>query len=194
MLNSNAKDLTDKKQFWDDMTQLASFSKEGLPMQVLSFLGAGSLAELYKLLSPTSPLNPITQSMQNIPSNFFATLSLSNFLLAGAIGVVVVTAVLRVIGNIYLNNQKGRIQKVQVNYYNDQFKGQMRDSLFNFYNDIKELVKTYFPNYEKSRMYKNDIMEWSDDQVKELIYNKILPPNNLNWSVWESPKTDGGKS
>jgi hypothetical protein len=209
LLNSNAKDLAEKRKFWADITQLASFSKEGLPMQIISFLGAGSFAQLYKLLYPNNPstaehlnntiahlttvpnstqyfanlthaIANLTQSIHNASSSFFSTQSLSVFLLAGAIGVVVVTILLKVIGTVYVGVQKRRIKGIQDKYYKEQFKQDMADPLFNFYKDIKELVEAYYPNYRKGQMYQSDIIDCKDDQVrKELILDKILPPDKL---------------
>lgn len=80
MVDDQARILKEKEKFWRDITQMASFSKEGLPIQVLSFLGLGSFGVIGNSLGSwikyddtstmlSSSLRILTQGQQNVNSS-----------------------------------------------------------------------------------------------------------------------------
>jgi hypothetical protein len=243
-LTVNAKDLANKKEYWDQFSQLASFSKEGLPLQVLSFFGFGSLGDatgfikdllnstpiVTNVTHPISPqslangshglsnnvtvaLNKIahtlgnaTQSSVNFthglsnnvtvalnkiahvvnathPSTATTTTSSSttfftNFVIYGVAGLVAAIVILRIASYLYLRWQENKYKIKQENYYKDEFKEDMAQSLFYFFIDLRALFWQHYGNN-----YSEDIITWSDEQVKSFISINILPPDDLQWAV-----------
>jgi hypothetical protein len=165
-LNYNAKDLERNKQYWDQIGQLLSFSKDALPLQIISFLGFGSLGNATSFLS-----NSLNQS---ISSPTMPTLFLTNFILYGIVGIIVVTVGSRIVGYFYVGSQQKKIENKQKDYYHKNLKKETTESLFYLYQDIKRL-------FEQHNLKDDDMFKWPDKYIKEFIYNNILPPDNILW-------------
>ena len=182
-LNEKALSLTEKEIFWNELTQLASFSKEGLPVQILAFLGGGSAGVLNfisQLINPraSEAISNATHALQ--PSSSLEPIFITNFILYGVIGVIVATFVLKAIGWFYIRRQKKKVEKGQNDYYKDRFINDMIESLYNFYVDIKDLTDKYYPSYPDINEFKGQ----TEDQIKSYIRHKILPSDKIEWSRW----------
>jgi hypothetical protein len=164
-LEANAKDLADKKTFWNDVTQLASFSKEGLPVQILSFLGVGSFGALQNMVK-----------IGDTGLNFS-----TSFIMFGVLGIMAVYGALKVVGHFYVKSKEKTILKKQNRYYTHNFKRDMTSCLFNFYKDVRELVKIYYADCYPAI---NEFDGQTDGQIKSYIYNYMLPSSNINWPSW----------
>lgn len=169
-LDLTAQEFTETKETWDDLANMTSFSKNGLPAKAVSFFGAGSLADLAKVqLLPSIPL----------PSSDVLVV-----VVGGVVGAIVVTYLLGLVKWNRIDKKKHKIMHEQHTYYVKHFKRDMTDILCHLYLDFKTLVydtKAYAPYVRKVKQRKDDLLGWTDDDVKKFINDSVLPPDDIPW-------------
>ena len=179
-LNRRRDELKQKGEFWDELSELTSFSHDSLPVKILSFLGIGSLSSLLSLWNtisnPGQPSND-TMNMSAALNNWVLV-----FIASGIIGLIAVTGFLKLFRSKRIKKEEEEISKDLTNYFKNRYKKNMTDYLFSFFLDIKELVNKYYPGYSE------DILDYDDSFVKEIIRYDLLPSDD---TLWPAPTGKG---
>lgn len=178
-------ELKSKTKFWDELSNLASVTKEGLGSKIIAFVGGGSLItltknlvflqnpefetqftrleKLYKLAPNDETKAQIfanaTDLMKEFPpsvSNFDILL----FALAGAVFVVSLTIGTKLLRHRAVNRLFGIIRKNQQDYWEKRYRPEVAEYLLEFYFDIKALIQKYYKHNS------NEILKEFSDRVK----------------------------
>jgi hypothetical protein len=171
-LDFNADRLTRRRQNLEKIADFASFSGSGGFAKIGSFVGFGSVADLVK---------GFNYPQTDIP--LFVVIGI-----AGALGLTFVV-------NRYVNytdeSWTQNITRMQDKYWKNQFKPDMVEELFNLHLAIRALIERFYPGAKDDIKSKDDLLRLNDDQVKDVIKKKILPPDGLNWPPFTFPPQSG---
>jgi hypothetical protein len=185
-LDAYAREVAETKKFWNDLTELTSFSKQGLPVQILSFLGFGSAGTLETAAEDQAIpiITPFSQMIQNFPNFSTEQYLITSFILFGVLGVIFATVILKIIGYLYISYKRKKIEKIQDVYYKTSYKKDMADILYIFYIEAKELVRNYYDkSYVATKM--DEFNGMTETALKRYILNSILPPSKIHWPEWQ---------
>jgi hypothetical protein len=201
-LEREAREYRDLKELLTSISEL-SFSKESIPLKIVSFLGFGggipalldlnpfketleSLKTAGEILNETKgaiDVKQINELIQRIFEFNQFTLSVEQiilFVLFGSIGIFVGSILFKVFALYHLNHKEKDLKKNQEKYWKDQYLMHMRDTLFFFQNDIKMLMYRFY-RYTGSP---EDPVMAPGLNVKNYIMEKILPNVNIDWDIW----------
>lgn len=162
-LDRLAAEFREKEDAWNSVTTFSSFSKVGVTTKVVSYLGAGSLV----LLRPGSVPD------QEIPV----------FFILGTAGAIIVPLFLRLFKPTILKKARSENRVRRANYWVSIFKRDMTNMLYDLYSDSRNLAIRHFPSYGAtlSKNRTDDILTWTEEDVRHLILNTILPPDDIAW-------------
>jgi hypothetical protein len=210
-LERAAREYNELKGLLNSISEI-SFSKESIPLKIVSFLGFGSgipnllnlnpyketlenlklATDVAKNASGTSDPNQINDIVQRIlefGQFTFSVEEIFQFVLFGAIGIFLGSIGFRVFSYIYLHFEEKKLRRKQGDYWRDHYLEDMSNTLYSFFTDIKFLLKRYY-NYTGDPVDPicDPVMTYqTEDEIKDFIQKNVLPALTIDWDIWLSP-------
>jgi hypothetical protein len=208
------KEARDYRELEDLLTSLGdlSFSKESIPLKLVSFFGFGSgLSNLYDLnpfketisnlksagdlinetagaLDPKQ-INELTQKVLEFNQLNFSVESILFYILFGSIGIFIGSIAFKVFTYFYLRYKEGKITESQRKYWEKNYLDDMTKTLYILCVDIKKLLRRYYGYHENVGINIDDpMMNLTKNQAKAFIKENILPNVQIDWDIWLPPK------
>lgn len=173
-LDFNADRLTRRRLNVEKIADFASFSGSGGFAKFGAFIGFGSVADLVKGLNYPQTDIPL-------------------FAVAGILGALGLTAAVRYYVNVTDDKWTKSITEVQNKYWREHFKPDMVEELFNLRVAIGSLVQRFYPDAKDEIEKKDEFLRSSDDEVREAISKRILPPDTLSWPPYTFSSGQSGQ-
>jgi hypothetical protein len=203
-LERQAREYNDLKELLTAIGEL-SFSKESIPLKILSFLSFGSTIPTLLNLNPFKETLEGLKTAGDILKNTKGTIDVGQinelvrrifefgqfttsveqiilFILFGSIGIFVGSVMFKVFTHFYLNRKEENLKVSQTTYWEDHYIHKMETTLHYFYLDILDLWKRHY-KYERSNPSADDPVMIVGD-VRKYIHDKILPNVGIEWDIW----------
>jgi hypothetical protein len=185
-----------------------SFSKESIPLKLISFLGfgtgipsllnlnpfketlenlklAGNVLNGAKGVIDAKQINEIVQRIFDFNQFSFSVDQLILFVLFGSIGIFAGSILFKLFSFWYLHSKEKKLKKSQEKYWTDKYLKDMTYTLLAYYVDIRNLLYEFY-NYTGGP---NDpVMRLKPHVVKGYIKDRILPSVQMEWDIWLSPE------
>lgn len=206
-LEKEARDYGELEQLLNSISDL-SFSKESIPLKLISFFGFGSG------ISHIFDLNPFKGTISNLESAgnvinstkgvldakqineyfqrileynqlTFSVESILLYILFGSIGIFVGSILFKVLSYFYLKHEESKLTERQSDYWKEKYLEDMAKTLYVLYVDIKKLFVRYYGYHETVGLNIHDpMMNLNDLQAITYIKKNILPNVQIEWDIW----------
>lgn len=143
--------------YWNDLADMASFSKDGTILRIAGFLGVGGGANVLS--------NLISSEAITAPTSY----DVGVFLLFGFIGFVSIVILVKTLRTRQIRITVSSTLGAEQNYWESTARKNYKKNLEELYHDIERIQKRYYPNYNE---------ELGGEKLDEII-DRILPQTKL---------------
>ncbi len=161
-LDFRANEFAEERQNLNDIADFTSFSGSGLYAKIASFLGVGSVVDLWKGLG-------------------YPAVDIPLFFVAGLAGAILVTLSTHLYSKATQKKWEKKIETEQNNYWVNRFKPEMTYQLYILLGEIRVLVEKYYPQNKDEIIHNDELLMMDDEQLIWIIADDILPPDGLTW-------------
>lgn len=205
-LEREAREYSELKELLSSISEI-SFSKDSIPLKIVSFFGFGGIIPNLLNLNPyketledlkiasdivnnatatidIKQINDIIQRIFEFSQITFSVEQIFYFVLFGSIGIFVGSIGFKLLAHTYLKYKENKLRESQKIYWQNKYLEDMGKTLLLFYTDIKSLLKRYY-NYTGDP---DDPVTNPGLNVEKYIKEIILPNVHIDWDIWLSPQ------
>jgi hypothetical protein len=143
--------------YWNDLADMASFSKDGTILRIAGFLGVGGGANVLRNLISNGGISATT------------SYDIGIFLLFGFIGLVGIVIMVKYLRTWQIRETVSSTLGAEQDYWQSTARKNYKKNLEELYRNIERIQKRYYPNYKE---------ELAGEKLDDII-DQILPQTKL---------------
>ena len=148
--------------YWNDLADMASFSKDGTILRIAGFLGVGGGANVLRSLISNEDISATT------------SYDIGVFLLFGFIGLVGIVIMVKYLRTWQIRKTVSSTLGAEQDYWECTARQNYKKNLKELYHDVEQIQKRYYPNYKEE-----SAGEELDENKLDKITDRILPQTKL---------------